>query len=599
MQNRDWARRVVNVLPLVLLAVVTAALFAPSLGYPLMIGWDDPQHVTENTRLAFTWANAGYWWHHAIIGIYMPVTMLTYMVDHAIWGLNPLGYRLQSLGWHLVAVLAFWGCCRRLGVRTGPATLVALLFAIHPQRVESVAWISERKDVLCAALYFLSLYLYLGRTENGRFPWTAWLIFVLALLSKPMAVSLPFVILGVEFYRRRNGDWRYYLRQIWPWLLAAVAIMAITANLQVVEYHHMLSWSRIVLAVVHNIFWYVDMTLFPRELGPIYPRLTMTPLVVMQLVGFYLLAAGAAYWTWRQGRARLYFCVLPVTAAFLTALAPVAAMIHASYIDYADRYSYIPSAFLWFALAWLWQLGWQSGAARLRKFRAVLAVVIIGYGVYLAGYTGYYLKTWANLYDMLQITCMREQPNDIALCELAWQEQNRGNVQEVVALADRLEHNIRPWMTSEDILGQKVYANYFRANVLFSQGYHQEAEKLFLEILRTSDYSSFYRGDYYLIIMADLYLIRMEKHDVAGAIKCLDKLLDGYKLHGDPNQFKYHFYLGMKALLEHRESEAERSFARALELEPDDTACRENLRQVRKRLAEKPPRTPALPAGRP
>jgi len=571
---------------LLLLTAATWAVFAPSLTDPFLSSWDDPAHVTRNVHLALTWSNFAYWWHHAMLSIYMPVTMFTYMIDHAVWGLNPLGYRLQTLCWHTVAVLALWGCCRRLGVKTLPATLAALCWAIHPQRVESVVWMSERKDVLCAAFYFLSLYWYLGGRDRNRFNGPAWLAFVLALLSKPMAVSLPLVILCVEFYRRRDGNWRFYLRLLWPWLLAAAAVMTITMNLQVVEKNRAPDWSRIGWVTAYNVYWYVKTTLLPLDLSPVYPRWIGTPGLFGELTGFYLLALGMGYWLWRRGHDRLYFCGLPVTAAFLAAVAPVAAMLHAGYIDHADRYSYIPSAFLWFAAAWGWQwLAVRVGDCRWQRW--LLVLVPLSYAGALAAMTVDYLPCWRSFYDLVRSDSQRQHPHYLMLCEWGLLENDRRNFEQTIPIAERLEHEFRPGTSPEELQSRRVYADYFRAVALFHRGQMAESERLFLTLFRQSRPDSFYKNGFYTQVVMSLFWLRVGHHDVPGALQYAELLRKEYERTGDIHGFSYYFYRGLQAMLEKRDEEARSWLERARQLEPDDPACRENLMSVQKRLLEK------------
>jgi len=586
-QQKAMKHRIAVAVMLFLLAAVTFAVFAPSLNYPLMNSWDDPDHITNNARLDITWSNLAYWWQHAIVGIYMPFTMFTYMIDHLLWGLDPFGYRLQAVLWHIAAVLLFWGCCRRLGVKSTVATVIALCFAIHPQRVESVVWVSERKDVVCAAFYFLSIYLYLGRAAEEKFNWPAWIAFILALLSKPMAVSLPFVILCLEIYRRRDLNWRYYLRILWPWLAAAAVIMFITMQLQAVGRNRDISMLRAVSVTLYNVFWYVQATLAPRELLPIYPRVNFDAGAITAMTAFYLAAAGIAALIWRRYRESAGYPLLALTAAFGFALAPVAAMLHAGYLDHADRYSYIPSAFIWLALAWGWQRLSRRSMSRGRYTSRLLLPLVLCYCIYLLWYTSCYIQAWNSFINMIRITCMYEHPNDMALCELGLEALQQRNYEEAFIVAERLEKNQMPWMNASELQGQRIYAKFFRAEVLMRSGFHNEAEKMFMEILQTSGRNSFYKRVFYTQTVADIYFIRIQRNDIPSALNCLKMLLTSYERPGMDKDFSFYFYSGIYAVHEKDYPKAEANFSEALKFNPNDEFCRNNLESVRQIMKSK------------
>ena len=183
----------------VCLAVIVFAVFSISIHYQFLESFDDNGHVLHNRYLTFSFTSITYWLTHACVGCYMPLTMLSYIFDYSLWGLNSFGFHLQNIFWHIVATIAIYSCFRLFKIKSWIAFFLCLIFAVHPQRVESVVWISERKDVLCAAFYFLSIFFYI-KNNNKKFNITAFILFILAILSKPMAISLPVVLVLYEFY---------------------------------------------------------------------------------------------------------------------------------------------------------------------------------------------------------------------------------------------------------------------------------------------------------------------------------------------------------------------------------------------------------------
>ena len=182
------------------LILLVCFIYSYSWKFEIFDDWDDHVYILNNRYLSMSWSNILYWFTHDCVGVYLPITMLSYMVDYSIWGFNSFGYHLQNIFWHIVTVLAVYNCFRLFKIKSWIVFFLCLIFAVHPQRVETVVWLSERKDVLCAAFYFLSIYFYI-RNKNKRFSIIAYLFFILSILSKPMAVSLPIVLLLYEFYR--------------------------------------------------------------------------------------------------------------------------------------------------------------------------------------------------------------------------------------------------------------------------------------------------------------------------------------------------------------------------------------------------------------
>ena len=141
-----------------LLILLGASLpFLPALSYPFLQDWDDYTFIVENPRLDLTWKNFLFYLTNTFQDLHTPLPLWSFMLDKALWGNNPLAYRLENILFHgvnaylLFKIFSFWGIRRTL------AFAGALLWAVHPQKVESCIWITERKDVLCGLFAFASL----------------------------------------------------------------------------------------------------------------------------------------------------------------------------------------------------------------------------------------------------------------------------------------------------------------------------------------------------------------------------------------------------------------------------------------------------------
>src|SRR5438128_1160061 len=240
-----------------LIAVVTFATFLPAL-HNQFVNWDDDKNFLENPHYrGLGWTHLRWMWRTTQLGHYIPLTWMTFGLDYLLWGMNPLGYHLTNLLLHAANAVVFFFVARRILTLALPgpserghalavsAGVAALVFAIHPLRVESVAWVTERRDVLSGLFYLSTILMYLRaceREERGRgWYWGTVALFVGALLSKSMVVNLPVVLLILDVYplRRLGGARRWvraparcvYIEKI-PFVLLAAAASAIAVMAQ-------------------------------------------------------------------------------------------------------------------------------------------------------------------------------------------------------------------------------------------------------------------------------------------------------------------------------------------------------------------------------
>src|SRR5256884_162307 len=240
----------------VLIALVTFAAFLPTLQNQF-VTWDDATNFLENAHYrGLGWTHIRWMWT-THLGHYIPLTWMTFGLDYRLWGMNPFGYHLTSLLLHAANAVVFFFVVHRILTLALPspsergralavsAGFAALVFAIHPLRVESVAWVTERRDVLSGLFYLSAILIYLWACEGGArgrgWYWGAVAVFVLALLSKSMVVNLPVVLLILDVYplRRLGGAARWwseparrvYVQEI-PFVLLAGAASAIAVIAQ-------------------------------------------------------------------------------------------------------------------------------------------------------------------------------------------------------------------------------------------------------------------------------------------------------------------------------------------------------------------------------
>src|SRR6059058_16671 len=280
----------------VLIALFTLAAFLPALQNQF-VNWDDKDNFLDNPHYrGLGWTHLRWMWT-THLGHYIPLTWMTLGLDYLLWGMNPVGYHLTSLLLHAAnAVVFFFVVCRILTLALPApserghaltAGFAALVFAIHPLRVESVAWVTERRDVLSGLFYLLTILVYLRASERGArgqgWYWLSVAAFVCALLSKSMVVNLPVVllILGVYPLRRLGGaiGWwseparRVYVEKI-PFVLlaaaaAAIALMAQLSHNTMVSVVQLSGLGRLAVSA-YGLSVYLGKTVAPVFLSPLY-----------------------------------------------------------------------------------------------------------------------------------------------------------------------------------------------------------------------------------------------------------------------------------------------------------------------------------------
>src|SRR2546428_2406862 len=282
----------------VLIALVTLAAFLPTLQNQF-VNWDDHENLLDNPHYRGLGRAHLRWMWTTHMGHWIPLTWMTFGLDYLLWGMNPVGYHLTSLLLHVTNAVVFFFVVRRILTLALPspaershalavsAGFAALVFAIHPLRVESVAWVTERRDVLSGLFYLLTILVYLRASERGErgrgWYWGAVGLFACALLSKAIAVSVPVVLLILDVYplRRLGGStgwWseparRVYVEKI-PFVLlaAAASAIAVMAQLSVhvaASLDHLSMLARLAISA-YGVSFYLRRMVVPVNLSPLY-----------------------------------------------------------------------------------------------------------------------------------------------------------------------------------------------------------------------------------------------------------------------------------------------------------------------------------------
>lgn len=358
------------------LTAVTAVVFWPVGSYEF-IQLDDLHYIANNAvirkglsvetaRWAFTSFHLGNW---------HPVTWLSHALDVSVFGLAPGPHHLVNLFWHIAATLLLFLVLQRATGALWKSATVGALFALHPLHVESVAWAAERKDVLSAFFLMLTILLYLGyvrRPRSGAYV-SVLAAYALGLMSKPMLVTVPFLLLLLDWWplNRLRKAYRPVVVEKVPLLVLAAAISAVTLVAQsragALPPEGVLSLpARIGNAVVAGAVYLIK-TFWPHPLSVYYPLGNLPP-PVWQVAGAAVLLAALTVGAATSLRTRPYFAA--GLFWYLGSLAPVSGLIQAGQQSMADRYTYLPLIGIFVAAVW----GTADFLAR-RTFRAAMPVV--------------------------------------------------------------------------------------------------------------------------------------------------------------------------------------------------------------------------------
>jgi tetratricopeptide (TPR) repeat protein len=356
------------------LALVCVALVVVILAVYIQVGnhefvnYDDESYVTKNPHVASGITGKNVMWAFTSVhsANWHPITWLSHMADAQLYGMNPRGHHLTNVAIHIVSTLLLLLLLLRLTGALWPSAFVAALFALHPLHVESVAWVAERKDVLSAFFWFLTLITYAEFTEKRKpaLYFLALLFFMLGLMSKPMLVTLPVVMLLMDFWpldRFRPGDRETGLSQLFrrgitlikekiPFFACSLASCIVTMYAQTAAMSDLDVVSvplRIGNALIAYVK-YIGNMLWPHDLAMLYPYPRSLPLwqAISSLL-VLLLVSGA---TVRSGRKYPYLAV--GWFWYLVTLLPVIGLIQVGSQSMADRYTYIPLIGLFVMAAW-------------------------------------------------------------------------------------------------------------------------------------------------------------------------------------------------------------------------------------------------------
>ncbi|HWY97783.1 MAG TPA: hypothetical protein VNY36_01750, partial [Bacteroidia bacterium] len=359
--------------------------------------WDDVQYVTENNLLkSLSWDNIkAIFSNLSIMGNYHPLAIVSLAIDYHFTKLNAQGFHTTSIIIHLLNVALVFFFVQLLTKKPSIAFITALLFGIHPMHVESVAWVAERKDVLYVFFYMASLIAYLyyikSPTKKVLFIALSFLLFGFSLLSKAQAVTLPVVLLLIDYFKDRKIELKTILEKIPFFLLALVmgyvAVLAQKKTGAIQDIPNNPLFERILYAS-YSFLEYGWKLIYPGSLSAYYPYPT-SPSVLDYIAPFVAIGLVALVVKYYKNRTVVFGAGFFVVNIFLLLqLLPVGGAMM------AERYSYLCSIGLFFIAS-------KSAVDLLENkkydtYKYILMAVMVGYGGYLANATYQRNKVWKN-----------------------------------------------------------------------------------------------------------------------------------------------------------------------------------------------------------
>ncbi len=573
------------------LTLATAAVFWQVCTYDF-VNYDDPIYVYENPNIqagitlkaikwAFTTSHTGYW---------HPLTWLSYMLDWQLFGPNAGGYHFTSLVFHIANTLLLFIVLRLMTHRFWPSAFVAALFALHPLHVESVAWVTERKDVLSTFFWLLTMWAYARFASRPKVAGYLLVValFALGLMAKPMLVTLPFVLLLLDYWpldrlgpKCKKAGTKYSLAYL---LIEKIPLFTIILASCIVTFINAKEIGAIRLTEDYSFpirlantsisyMQYIIKMVWPVRLAVFYPHPGPNVSILYAVISAALLLA-VTILVLRLAKNRRYL----VTGWFwyLGTLVPVIGLVQAGAQALADRYSYITLTGLFIIIAW----GLPDLLARWRYKKIALASSALLIISVISICTYFQLRYWQNSLTLFRHALDVTKDNYIAHFCIAGPLREQGKLDEtiyhcsevirirpryfdarinlahVLRDAGRLDEAVKEYRKCLQMKPDDPNLLNALGTALGQQGKFDEAVKYLTEALRIRpDFAAAHTNiGYALTLQGNL--------DEAVA-----HLTESLRL--DPNSTQTYYYLGLALVQMGKINEAITHFEEALRLKPD------------------------------
>lgn len=558
------------------LLLTAIAVYWPAVNHEF-INYDDPEYVTGNAhvRTGFTYENIRWAFTTTLMGNWNPVTWLSHMADSEIYGLDPRGHHLTNIILHGLNTILLFIFLNRITGNLWRSVFIAAIFAIHPLRVESVAWVAERKDVLSAFFFMTALLAYAFYVERpGIIRYLLIMVsFTVGLMAKPMLVTFPAVLLLLDYWplqRLRIGrrgsppssrgpsdqpvtkglpGFSVFLEKLPLFLVSAVfSMIAIHAQkdakalLSLPAHPVMLRLSNALLAYMN----YLGKTFWPQDLAVLYPLPGQVPISHV-ILAFVFLGCLSGLFIWLSRRSPF---LVTGWLWFVGTLVPVIGLIQVGLQAMADRYTYIPSIGLSILTVW----GVAEVTKKLRPRSPVIIVSSCVLMLLLIITTRSQLKYWENSIALFTHTLEVTENNYVAHTNLGDALDKRGRYSEAM-------HH---YGESLRIKPDDAFVYDKLATDLDLVGRVDDAIAYYEKSLKLDPGNARVHSNFGVTLITHGNAVEAKKHFVKA-------------LQLDPDLVDAHYNLGLALASEGKLREAIEHFSEALRLNPSDPEIRSSL----------------------
>ena len=547
------------------LALSTILIYFQVVNFDFIL-YDDPAYVYENQHVkdgfnveSFAWAfTAGIQsnWH--------PLTWLSHMFDCELFGLNPGWHHLTNLILHIANTLLLFAVLKRMTNSLWQSAFVAAAFALHPMHVESVAWISERKDVLSTLFWMLTMHAYLRYVKTpGKTNYSlVMLVFVLGLMAKPMLVTLPLVLLLLDYWPLKRFElvkadrpkfFSLVLEKI-PLISLAAVSSVITFLVQkaggaVSDMNNISLYMRISNAIV-SYGTYIWKMFFPARLALFYPH-QGPGLGFWRVIIMAILLITITVWAVRIAKTKAY--VIIGWLWYLGTLVPVIGIVQVGGQSMADRYTYIPYIGLFIVIGW----ALSDITAKWKQQKIILAFLAITVFISMSICSLLQIRYWKNSTALFSHSIDVTDDNYVAYCCLADVPRQAGKFDESIAL---------------NLKALEIRPGYGYAHIGLGRAYNElgrldKAIEHFNEALKSfPDHPN---------IHADIGVAYGKQDQLEKAVKHLTRAVEI-----DPDSAGPHQGLGYALMRQRKFNRAIPHFQKATEIKPDSTLAYLRLAEI-------------------
>ena len=408
------------------------------------VGFDDDSYIYENQQVQHGLSLDNLIWAFTTVTVsnWHPLTWLSHMLDFQLFGMDSGKHHLGNLFFHIVNTLCLLFVFKKMTGSFWKSAMVAGLFALHPLHVESVAWVSERKDVLSTFFWLLTMWAYLVYVKRPSLPRyvPVVLFFVLGLMAKPMLVTLPFVLLLLDYYPLNRLSFpllseKYKVKGFATLVLEKLPLIILAVLSSVMTYYAQQKGGAVAtldgiplsLRIANSLVAYISYIgkmIYPAHLACLYPFSKMLPWWKVAAAGLVLVAITVM--TFRSARKRPYMIVGWLW--YLGTLVPVIGIVQVGSQSMADRYTYVSLIGIFIMIAW----GIPELISGIRLKRTGLPVAAVALLCVLWGLTWHQAGYWRDSQTLFEHALSVTSENDTMHYDLANAYKNQGRLDQAV-----------------------------------------------------------------------------------------------------------------------------------------------------------------------